>query len=541
METTYVFGHKKPDTDSVCASIAVAYLKNKLGESAEPRVLGTINKESKFVLDYFGMEEPQFLNDVKVKIKNMNYNKDAIVEEHTSIYDTYRMMSDFGVTGLSMVDKNKQLTGYVNIKEISKYLIDGDLKYIKTSYDNMLGALDAKQILRFDEEIEGNILAATYNSDTFLSDVTLNEDNILIVGNRYKIIDYAIKSGIKLIILVSNMQLPEDLVSIAKKKRINVISTSYDSFKCANMIQIANYTSVINVNPNPITFDTFDFRNDFIDVTTKLGHTNYPVVDNKNKCLGTIRLVDINDYKKQRVILVDHNQETQSADGIEEADIVEVIDHHNLGTIGTSSPINFRSMPVGCTCTLIYKLYQEANVEIPKNIAGIMLSAILSDTLLFKSPTTTDLDKEVGEKLAKIANIDILKYGNEMFKAASSIAGMSVEEIINMDNKTFKFKDDNLAIGQVMTMDLDEIIKKQDEFIAALNSMCSLGGYNYSVLFVTDIIKNGSYMFYNEDAEEILADAFNLKDIHQGVYLDDVVSRKKQMLPPILETLERRG
>lgn len=292
METTYVFGHKKPDTDSVCASIAVAYLKNKLGESAEPRVLGTINKESKFVLDYFGMEEPQFLNDVKVKIKNMNYNKDAIVEEHTSIYDTYRMMSDFGVTGLSMVDKNKQLTGYVNIKEISKYLIDGDLKYIKTSYDNMLGALDAKQILRFDEEIEGNILAATYNSDTFLNDVTLNEDNILIVGNRYKIIDYAIKSGIKLIILVSNMQLPEDLVSIAKKKRINVISTSYDSFKCANMIQIANYTSVINVNPNPITFDTFDFRNDFIDVTTKLGHTNYPVVDNKNKCLGTIRLVD---------------------------------------------------------------------------------------------------------------------------------------------------------------------------------------------------------------------------------------------------------
>lgn len=541
MGTTYVFGHKKPDTDSVCASIAVAYLKNKLGEKAEPRVLGSINKESKFVLDYFNMEEPQFLNDVKVKIKDMNYNKNAMIEEHTSIYDTYRMMHEYGVTGLSMVDKNKQLTGYVNIKEISKYLIDGDLKYIKTSYDNMLGALDATQILRYDEEIEGNILAATYNSDTFLNDVELKDDSILIVGNRYKIIDYAIKSSIKLIILVSNMKLPEDLLGLAKKNRVNVISTSYDSFKCANMIQIANYTSAININPNPITFGTSDLRNDFVDVTTKLGHTNYPVVDRKNKCLGTIRLIDINDFEKQRVILVDHNQEAQSADGIEEAEIVEVIDHHNLGTIGTSSPINFRSMPVGCTCTLIYKLYQEANVEIPKNIAGIMLSSILSDTLLFKSPTTTELDKDIGEKLAKIANVDVSTYGHEMFKAASSIAGMSVEEVINMDNKSFKFKDYNLAIGQVMTMDFEEVNKKKDEFIASLNSMCSLGGYNYSVLFITDIIKNGSYMFYNDDAEEIVSEAFNLSDVHQGVYLDDVVSRKKQMLPPILEILERRG
>lgn len=535
MQTTYIFGHKVPDTDSVCASISLSYLKNKLGLKTEPRVLGTLNKETEFVLDYFKLPEPEFLNDVKIQIRNMHYNKDAMIEEEVSIFEAYKFLVSLGVTGLPLVNKNKKLTGYINVKEISKYLIDGDLSYLYSSYDNILSTLGAEEVLRFDDEIEGHILAAAYKSETFINRVKLDKDNILIVGDRYKIQEYAIESGIKLVILVNGVVLNDSLIELAKKNRVNIVSVPMGTFKTSNMIKLCNYVKLININSNPITFKTSDYRNNFIEISSKLGHTNYPIVNKKNICLGMMRLVDANNFERKQVILVDHNQQSQSVDGIEEANIMEVIDHHNLGTIGTSMPINFRSMPVGCTCTIIYKLYQEAGVEIPKDIAGIMLSAILSDTLLFKSPTTTSTDVEVGEALARIAGINVQEYGTKMFKAASSVAGMSVEEIIHSDMKTFKYSDSTMAIGQTMTMDFDDISKRQDEFVEELNTMCNYGNYKIALLFVTDIIKNGSYLFFNEDAKELIEDSYGIEDVKQGVYLDGIVSRKKQMLPPLLE------
>lgn len=535
MQTTYIFGHKIPDTDSVCASISLSYLKNQQGYKTEPRVLGNLNKESKFVLDYFNITEPSFLNDVKVQIKNMHYSKEAMIEEHVSIYDTYKLLSALEVTGLPLVNKSKKITGYVNVKEISKYLIEGDITYLDTSYNNILETLGAKEILKFNDEIEGNVLAASYKSETFINRVQLDKSDILIVGDRYKIQEYAISSGIQLVILVNNYILPEALMKLARENKVNVISVPMGTFKAANMIKLCNYIKLLNNNPAPITFTTSDYRNDFIETSSKLGHTNYPIVNKKGLCLGMMRLVDVSDFERKQVILVDHNQQSQSVDGIEEANIMEVIDHHNLGTIGTSLPINFRSMPVGCTCTIIYKLFEEAHIEIPKNIAGIMLSAILSDTLLFKSPTTTSIDIEVGKELAHIAEVDIDEYGTKMFKAASSVAGMSVEEIIHSDMKTFKYSNSTMAIGQVMTMDFDCISSRQDEFVNSLNIMCNLGNYKMALLFVTDIIKNGSYLFFNESSKEIIEDAFGLEEAKQGVYLDGIVSRKKQMLPPLLE------
>ena len=540
MQTVYIFGHKMPDTDSVCASISLSYLKNKLGMDTEPRVLGTLNKETKFVLDYFNIPEPEFLNDVKVQIKNMNYNTEAMIEEHISIFEAYKSLVQFGVTGFPLVNKNKKLTGYINVKGISKYLIEGDINYLYTSYDNVLKTLNATEVLRFDDEIEGNILAAAYKSETFINRVKLNSDNIVIVGDRYKIQEYCVESGVKLMLLVNNVKLSADLLEEARKKRINVVCVPMGTYKTSNMIKLCNYVKLININPTPVTFNVYDYRNDFIDVSSKLGHTNYPIVNKKNICLGMMRLVDANDFERKQVILVDHNQQSQSVDGIEEANILEVIDHHNLGTIGTSMPINFRCMPVGCTCTIIYKLYQEAGIKIPKDIAGIMLSAILSDTLLFKSPTTTSLDKEVGEELAKIACVDILEYGTKMFKAASSVAGLSVDEIIHNDMKTFKYGDSNMAIGQVVTMDFDELLKRKDEIVSELNNMTQFGNFSVSLLFVTDIIKNGSYLFFNDSSENILEEAYGISHAIQGVYLDGVVSRKKQMLPPLLELEERR-
>lgn len=540
MQPVYIFGHKMPDTDSVCASISLSYLKNKIGLRTEPRVLGALNKETKFVLDYFNIPEPEFLNDVKVQIKNMNYNREAMVEEHVSIYDGYKILNKLDVTGFPLVNKQRKLLGYVNVKQISKYLIEGDINYLNTSYDNIINTLGAKEILRFDNDIEGNILAAAYKSETFINRVKLTRDNIVLVGDRYKIQEYCVKSGIKLMILVNNVKLNNDLIELATKNRVNVVSVPMGTYKTANMVKLCNYVKLVSVTSNPITFNVFDYRNDFIEISSKLGHTNYPIVNKKNVCLGMMRLVDNSDFERKKVILVDHNQQSQSVDGIEEADILEVIDHHNLGTIGTSRPINFRCMPVGCTCTIIYKLYKEANINIPKDIAGIMLSAILSDTLLFKSPTTTEMDRQVGEALAQIAELDINAYGNKMFKAASSVSGLSVDEIINTDLKTFKYGDSNMAIGQIVTMDFDELLERKDEIVNKLNDMCEFGKFSVSLLFVTDIIKNGSYLFFNDNSEEILEDAYGIKHADQGVYLDGVVSRKKQMLPPLLELQEKR-
>ena len=538
--TTYIFGHKTPDTDTVCASISLSYLKNKLGDKTEPRVLGTLNKETKFVLDYFGFKEPEFLNDVKVQIKNMNYNKEVMVNEHVSIFRAYKELGRLGVTGSPLVDDENKLTGYVNVKQISKHLIEGDFNYIYTSYDNILETLSGKEILRFDEEIEGNILAAAYKSQTFIDRVVLDKKDILILGDRYKIMEYAVNSGIKLIVLVNNTEFPDNLMEKAKKNKVNVISVPLGTYKCSNMIKLCNYVKLLNINENPISFRIGDYRDDFIDISSKCGCTNYPIITNKNVCLGMIRVVDINDYVKKKVILVDHNELSQSVDGLEEASILEIIDHHNLGSIGTSMPINFRCMPVGSTCTIIYKLFQEANVKIPSDIAGIMLSGILSDTLLFKSPTTTSLDIEVGNALALICKEDIQEYGYKMFRAASSVYGMNVSDIIHTDLKTFKFGDRNVAIGQVMTMDFDDIARKQDELVEHLNEMYK-AGYKMTLLFVTDIMRNGSYLFYNDEAKEFLEDAYDVKDLEQGNFFEGFVSRKKQMLPPLIELSERRN
>ena len=533
MKMTYVIGHKKPDTDSVCASISYSYLKNKLGWTTEPRGLGNINKETKFALDYFKVEEPKYLNDVKVQIKNMSYLKDAYINEHTSIAKTFEELQRLGVTGLPLVDENNKLKGYINVKEMAKNIIQGDIYELNTSYQNILEVLNGKEVLKFDDEIKGEIIAAAYKSKTFTEGIELNNNNILIVADRQYIIDYAIDCGVKLIIIVGDRTFPEELIEKAKEKQVNVISTPDSTYVTANRMKLCNYIETININPNPVKFTDSDYRDDFITISNKLGHTNYPIVNQDNTCVGMLRLIDQNNYEKYNVILVDHNQPAQSVDGLEEADIMEIIDHHNLGNLGTQIPIQFRSMPVGCTCTLIYQIYKENNIEIPENIAGLMLSAILSDTLLLKSPTTTDMDVEVARKLAAIANLDIQEYGMAMLKAGSSIAGMSISEIVEQDFKTFKLGEISIGIGQVMTLDFDEIAKDMPKYIAHLDEMCVKNNYKLAVLFVTDAVKNGSYLLYSTGSEAVVAEAYKIKEAAEGTYLPDMVSRKKQMYPAL--------
>ena len=539
MDNIYIFGHKKPDTDAVTAPIILSYLKNKLGFNTEPRVLGSINTETKFVLDYFKVDTPKELKDVKLQIKDLKYQKDLNFNEYDSIYNAYIFMNNNKVSMIPVVDNKSKLIGIASMKDIAKNALNEDFNELKTSYTNIMHTLNGESLTKFETEIKGNTLVASYQHQTFIDTINLDENSILIIGNRNKIIEYAIEKKVKLIVLTGNHELKDEHLQLALKNKVNIIRTKYDTFKTVRFINFSNYIKNITLTENIISFKEDDFVTEFTDVASKTKFSNFPVTDNEGKSLGLLKLANVADQKKKKVILVDHNEISQSVDGINEAEVVEVIDHHNIGSLGTSLPINFRTMPVGCTSTILYTLYKENNVKIPKNIAGLMTSAICSDTLLLKSPTTTDLDKRALEEVSKIAGVDWYEYGLEMLKAGSSLKGKTKEEILYTDFKNFEFDDKKMGIGQISTFDINEIKKDSDEYVSMINKIATNNDYDLLALFATDILSNGSYVFFNDSAKEIVAEGYKVEDIYQGYYLDGCVSRKKQMVPNLMETLKK--
>lgn len=539
MENIYVFGHRKPDTDSVTAAISLSYLKNKLGLSTEPRVLGDINNETKFVLDYFKIEEPKYLNDVKLQIKDVNYHKDYFINDKVSIKEAYEFMQEKGITGIPLVDEDNNFVNLVTVKTIVKNLISGNFEDLNTSYQNILNTINGEQILKFDEKINGKITVASFRSKTFMNNVSLSNNDILIVGDRHSIIEYGINSKIKLLIVTGDGLIKEEHIKMAEQKKVNIIRTKLSTFHTTKIINLSNYIRTLTEGIEPYTFDYDDYYDDFIDKSYKLKHNNYPVIDKKGICYGLIRITDIDDKKRKKIILVDHNELEQSVDGIDEAEILEIIDHHKIGNFSSVLPINFRNMPVGSTNTIIFYLYKENNIEIPKNIAGLMLSGILSDTLIFKSPTTTDLDKEAVLALSKIADINYEEYGLKMLKAGSSLKGKSLEEIIYTDFKNFNVDNKKIAVCQIFTAEPETVNLNKEQYINILNDIAKNNEYYIVCFLVTDIIKNGSYIYFNDSAKNILDNCFGIEEIYQGYYMDGCVSRKKQVIPPIINCIEK--
>ncbi len=537
MEKVYIFGHQKPDTDSITSAISLSYLKNKLGMHTVPARLGEINDETKYVLKYFNVATPMFIEDVKLQLKDLNYHKDYFINQNVSIKQAYDYMTEKGITGIPVVDDNKKFVGLVTVKTIFKDLINGDFSYLHTSYNNILNTLEGEEVLKVDEEITGNLMAAAYRSATIINNVPLEKNHILIVGDRYSVIEYAIMSKVKLLIVVGNGEINEEHLNLARENHVNIIRTKFDTFHTTKVIGLANYLKNVIPSDRPYTFDEGTYYDDFVVKTSKLKHNNYPIIGKNDICKGLIRITEITDKRRKKVILVDHNELEQSAEGLEEADIIEIVDHHKIGNISTKNPINFRNMSVGCTNTIIYLMYQENNVEIPREIAGVMLSGILSDTLALTSPTTTDLDRQVVSSLAKIVDIDYQKYALDMFKAGTSLQGKTIEEIVNTDIKGFANDDLTFAVSQVFTLDIDSILARKEEYIDYINELAKNKEYRLVLLVVTDIIRNGSYLFYTDGSSEIIGDGFDITDMKQGTYVDGVVSRKKQVVPAIMDVI----
>jgi len=537
MREVYVFGHKKPDTDSVTSAIALSHLKNRLGILSKPKILGNINKETEFVLKYFNIEVPEYLEDVKIQIKDINYYKNCFINENDSISKTYEYMYNKNITGVPIVDKQNKFKGLLTSKIIGNELINGDFTKLKTSYNNIVEVLKGEEILKYDDEIEGSIVAASFRSTTILNTIEFKKDTIMIIGDRHSIIEAAVNNGIKLLIIVGNLEIKEEHVNIARENKVNILRTEYDTFHTAKLIGLTNYCKNLLTDMRSISFNENDYYGEFKEKCIKLGYNNYPVIDDNNTCLGLIRITDINEINRKQVILVDHNELSQSVEGLEEAEILEIIDHHKLGALTTNMPINFRNMIVGSTNTIIYSLYNESNVTIPKDIAGIMLSGIISDTLKFTSPTTTEYDKYVALQLSDIAGIDIEEYSKKMFKAGTNLKGKTIDQIIDSDIKVFEEKNKKIAISQVITLNSEEILNKKEEYINKINEIKNNRGYDLLLLCVTDIIKDGSYIFYDEKSNEIISNAFDIEDIYEGYFFEKCLSRKKQIVPNIMKVI----
>ena len=538
MKKTLIFGHKNPDTDSVCGAIALSYLKNSLGESSEARILSDINNETKYALKYFNVETPKYLNDVKVKIKDITYHKDYFVNEDTSIYDVYNYMDKKNITGIPIVSDKRLFVGYVSLKEIARSMITDSDNYLDTTFDNIINTLKSDEYLKIDEDISGNIVACTFDDHTFINKVKLDSESIVIVGDRKNIIDYAISCQVKLIILIGNVKLSKEQTLICKISKINIISTKFSSFEVSKLLGLTNKISSIKRNETCICLNVDDYMTDFIEVSNKTKHTNYPIVNKKGICHGMLRLIDIGEVNRDRVILVDHNEAKQSVDGLDEAEIVEIIDHHNISDINTTKPINFRNMSVGSVNTIIYYMFKENNIDIPNDIAGLMISGIISDTVLLNSPTTTYNDEIVLKDLCKQINIDYKEYGMELLKSGMSIEDKSLEEIIYRDFKAYNTNDYKFGIGQVLTVDFNDF-NNIDDYVKELDKISNYNGYKVVALYITNIISKNSMIIYNSSAKEIISDAYNIDDIYEGIIVDGILSRKKQIVPNIMEVLER--
>lgn len=525
-----VFGHKNPDTDSVCSAIALANLKTMLGYKAKPYVLGEVRKEAQYILNYFNLEYPEILKNVKIQVRDLSYDRITTMKPSESILEAYKTMDKNNIKTLPVSDENGTFIGLITMKDIATGLLINDHRTINTSISNICRDLNGSVLVNCNPTVEGRVITLSFDYETIKE--ILHPGDIVLVGDRYDTIKYAIETKVQLIIVTGDQEIPENILKLAKDNGVSIISVPLDTYETSKLINHCNYLSSIVNTKDLIVFNEDDYVDDIKEDMINTNFRSYPVVDDTNKFLGLISRKHLLNPSRKKVILVDHNEYAQSADGLDQAEILEIVDHHKIGGIATSTPINFRNVTVGCSATIIYQMYKENYLEVPYEIAGLLMSAILSDTLLFKSPTTTDIDKKAVEELSAIVGIDYEKYAMDMFKAGTSLEGYSIEQIVNMDFKEFNMEGKRVAIGQVFTLDVDSIFSKKDEFLNYINNT----NYDMLVLAITDIIKEGSYILY-KGSDSVISNAFDI-DAYQGVFVEGLVSRKKQLVPKLTNGLK---
>ncbi len=541
-DTVYIIGHKNPDSDSICSALAYAEYKNGTGDiEAIPVRLGEINRETKFILDYFGVEEPQFMETVRLSVEDLNFDNIAPVSPEISLRMALNLMNKNNVNSLPVIDENEQLVGIVTVSDIVQSYIDvwdsSILGKSGTSIDNIIDTLSADAIVIPDKtkSFDGKLLVLAMEPNSLIE--YIEDNDIVICGDRKDIQEVAINSNISLMIVTGNGRLDEKLISLAKKKDITIISTPHDTFTASRLITQSLPIKHVMTTEDLVVFSLDDLVDDVKVQMSQTRYRSYPVINHENKVIGSISRYHLISSMKKKVILVDHNERSQSIDGLEEAEILEIIDHHRVADVFTGSPIYFRNEPVGSTSTIVASIMFENGRRPSKKIAGILAAGIISDTLLFRSPTSTNTDKIMLERLARIADLDVEVFAMEMFKAGTSLTGKTPEELLSQDFKAFTINDNKIGIGQVYTMDPDSLKDMKNDLINLMEERAREYNYSIFILMLTDIFRQASEMIVVGQNKDYAAKAFNESLINNSFYAPGVLSRKKQVVPPITNIL----
>ena len=548
-EKIFVIGHKNPDTDSICSAIAYCDIKNRTTQDSKyiAKRAGQINEETEYVLNRFGVQPPGYLSNIGTQVKDMDIRLSPEANKSMSLKNAWDLMQENSIVSLPIREKDGTLEGLITIGDIAKTYMDTTDSYLlsraRTQYQRIAETIGGKVVEGNGHGyfIQGKIMVATANPDKMKEYV--EENDMIIMGNREEDHLQAIEQNVSCIIVGLGIEVTEKVLKLAHEKDIIIISSPYDTFTISRLINQSIPVKYIMKTENLVTFNTEDFTDDIQDVMIKHRHRAFPVIDKKGKCIGTISRRNFLDMHRKKVVLVDHNEKDQAVDNIDKAEIMEIIDHHKLGTLQTMQPISFRNQPVGCTGTIMYQMYGEQKLEIPSKIAGLLCAAIISDTLMFRSPTCTLQDKTAAGALALIADISIEEFAREMFKAGSNLKDKSPEEIFYQDYKKFIAEGDVcFGVGQISSMDAEELKEIKERLLPFMVSECGRHGVSRVYFMLTNIMEQSTeLLFYGEGSEEMAVNAFKMQPENGTIYLKGVVSRKKQLIPPLMEAAQMSG
>ncbi len=544
----YVIGHKNPDTDSICSAIAYANLKNILSDGKKQYVAcraGSINQETRFVLERFGMESPFYVSDVMTQVRDMEIRKTAGVSGGLSLRRAWKMMRKQHIFTLPITEDGK-LQGLITVSDIAKAYMDvyenTILSTAKTSYRNILDTLDGEMIIGNREDIfdKGEVIIAAANPD--MMEEYIHEGDLVILGNRYESQLCAIEMNAACIVVCMGAKVSLTIRKLAEERGCRVIVTPYDTFTVARLINQSMPLSHFMFSKDLTTFRLNERTEDIKEIMGQKRYRDFPVLNKHDEYVGMISRRNFLNLSKKQLILVDHNEESQAVEGIEYAEIQEIIDHHRLGSLETIAPVYFRNEPVGCTATILYRIYNENHVEITKEIAGLLCSAILSDTLMFRSPTCTIVDRMAAEQLAVIAEINIEEYAAEMFSAGSDLENKSAEEIFHQDFKKFTVGDTSFGVGQINFMNVQELEMIKERLIPYIENLDM--GVDSIFFMLTDIMQESTDMiFCGKKARQMMENAFQIEPEElageQCYRLENIVSRKKQVIPAFVSSLQQ--
>jgi len=543
---TIVIGHKNPDTDSICSAIGYANFKTlQTGGEYVPCRAGELNPETTFVLDYFKVDVPKLIKSVKTQVKDIEIRETPGVSKNISLRKAWNLMQEDGLVTLPAVTDKNILEGLITVGDITRsYMNVYDSSILSkacTQYANIIETLEGAIFVGDEKEYfdKGKVLIAAANPD--MMEYYIEENDLVILGNRYESQLCAIEMDASCLVICQGANISKTIKKMAEERDIVIIQTPHDTFTAARLINQSIPVKYFMSRDNLEIFHLNDYVEHVKEVMSKTKYRDFPILDNKGKFCGFLSRRRLMTSRKKQVILVDHNEKSQAVNGIEEAEVQEIIDHHRLGGLETIGPVYFRNQPVGCTATIIYQMYQESGVEVEPQMAGLLCSAIISDTLLFRSPTCTMVDQAAAEALARIAGIDMEEHAKEMFNAGSNLRGKSVEEICFQDFKVFNVKDIMFGVGQITSMNQDELDEVKGRLIPYLEEARKTQGLHMLYLMMTNILEESTELLCcGENAKEQVLEAFELPGDTEKILLKGVVSRKKQMIPVLVTYLQQK-